>query len=77
MNIGRPPAGQGSAKYFINAGQGVPTGDVGNHMQIQHQVVGESIPECLEKLRKQVEQAAELKTEPTGIIRMPNPNGRG
>ncbi len=56
ITVGRPP--DGSSPYFVQATQGVPTGEMGNHMQVTHQTAGESVKFCIDKLIGQLTDVA-------------------
>ena len=55
----------------MRADQLVETGAKGNFVTINHQVIGESIVDCLEQLSKQVDGAANMKKKKASQILTP------
>ncbi len=74
IGIGLSPDG----KPFVQATQGITTGDAGNGAKINHQRVGATIEEALEGLTRDVEHIAKLNVEPSprsnNIIQVPGAN---
>ena len=54
LTIGKPPKGPDSPEWFIKADQGITTGPRGNQMICGHQVDGETIGDCLNRMCFQV-----------------------
>lgn len=67
-----------TGKPFVQATQGIATGVEGNGAKIQHQKVGDTIPEVLESLAADVEHIAKIHKEPpprsSNIIQVPGAN---
>jgi hypothetical protein len=68
IQIAKPPPGPHQPKFFMKADQVVETATPGNFITLNHQTVGESIVECLEQLKKQVEGASKLKKKGLSAI---------
>ena len=74
IGIGLSPDG----KPFVQATQGITTGDAGNGAKINHQRVAPTIDQALEGLAHDVEHIAKLHIEPaprnSNIIQVPGSN---
>lgn len=72
VTIGVPP--QHQPPFFMRAKQGIVTGDA-SMIEAVHQTVGENVAECINLMAEQVKKANELRSEPSGIVKLPR-NGR-
>lgn len=60
LSIAKPPPGPNAPKFFMKSDQVIETGQPGNFITLNHQTVGDSIVDCIEQLKKQVEGASAL-----------------
>lgn len=62
--IGLAP--KGACKFFASASQAMSTGDAGNQAKIEHQAIGDSVSECVEKVNRRAREAKKaLHAEPS------------
>jgi hypothetical protein len=69
ITIGKPQQAN-APDFFIQAAQLVSRGSTGNHIVCNHQVAGDNIPDCLNRLAEQMDDTWQMNKEPSGIVKL-------
>jgi hypothetical protein len=79
ITIGKPPANSGPPNsmpnFFVTAPHGIPTGPMGNNIEMKIQGIGDTIGQAVDKFRESFEKVDKLKVKPSGVL-VPLPNAR-